>query len=42
MTPMVHFSLWLYRLSGWRRMALMLIVLVPLWGLVAWALKGVS
>ncbi|GAB3627152.1 hypothetical protein PTE30175_04966 [Pandoraea terrae] len=39
---MIRFSVWLYRRAGWQRMALALIVLVPLWALVAWALLGVD
>ncbi|WP_257786851.1 hypothetical protein [Pandoraea pulmonicola] len=39
---MIRFSVWLYRLAGWERTALMLLVLVPLWALVYWALQGVG
>ncbi|WP_267919914.1 hypothetical protein [Pandoraea sputorum] len=39
---MIRFSVWLYRLAGWERTALTLLVLAPLWALVYWALKGVA
>lgn len=39
---MIRFSVWLYRLAGWQRTALTLLVLVPLWALVMWALQGVA
>ncbi|VVE63526.1 hypothetical protein PAN31117_01271 [Pandoraea anapnoica] len=39
---MIRFSVWLYRLAGWERTALTLLVLAPLWVLVYWALKGVA
>lgn len=39
---MIRFSVWLYRRAGWERVALTLVVLIPLWALVAWALQGVA
>ncbi|WP_277396632.1 MULTISPECIES: hypothetical protein [Pandoraea] len=39
---MIRFSVWLYRLAGWERTALTLLVLAPLWALVYWALQGVG
>ncbi len=40
-STMIRFSVWLYRLAGWERTALTLLVLVPLWALVFWTLHGV-
>ncbi|VVD80865.1 hypothetical protein PCE31107_01106 [Pandoraea cepalis] len=39
---MIRFSVWLYRLAGWERTVLTLLVLLPLWALVCWALQGVA
>ncbi|VVE29757.1 hypothetical protein OYT13_21605 [Pandoraea sp. XJJ-1] len=39
---MIRFSVWLYRLAGWERTVLSLLVLLPLWALVYWALQGVA
>lgn len=41
-SPMIRFSVWLYRLAGWERTALTLLALVPLWALVYWALQGAA